>query len=139
MAASGSRTFHCQVVTPEKVVVDKTASFVALPAFDGELGVLAGRAPLIARLGSGELRVESPDGDETWFVSGGFAQMNGENLTLLTEEARLPSTLDRAAAQAELAQAQSRRPTDEAAFVSKERAVERARAKSRLATRAAAD
>ena len=115
MAASGSRTFHCQVVTPEKVVVDKTASFVALPAFDGELGVLAGRAPLIARL------------------------VSGENLTLLTEEARLPSTLDRATAQAELAQAQTRRPTDEAAFVSKERAVERARAKSRLATRAAAD
>ena len=133
MAALGSKTFRCQVVTPEKVVVDKPATFVALPAFDGELGVLAGRSPLIARLGSGELRVESPEGDETLFVSGGFAQMSGENLTLLTEEAKLPATLDKLAAQAELTQALARRPTDEAAFVAKERAVERARAKARLA------
>lgn len=138
MATPADRTFRCQVVTPERVVVDKTATFVALPAFDGELGVLAGRAPLITRLGSGELRVESPEGDEAWFVSGGFAQMSGENLTLLTEEARSPQTLDRPAAQAELAQALGRRPVDETAFAAKERAVERARAKGRLAARAAA-
>src|SRR5262245_5170189 len=102
MAQASSKTFRCQVVTPERVVVDKRASFVALPAFDGELGVLAGRAPIIARLGSGRLRVESPEGNEDLFVSGGFAQMAGETLTLLTEEARPLASLDAAAAAREL-------------------------------------
>jgi F-type H+-transporting ATPase subunit epsilon len=131
--ASAGKTFRCQVVTPEKVVVDKPATFVALPAFDGELGVLAGRAPVIAKLGSGELRVESPEGDERLFVSGGFAQMNGETLTLLTEEAKAPAALDKAAAQAELASALARKPTDEIGFASKDRAMASARAKLHLA------
>jgi F-type H+-transporting ATPase subunit epsilon len=131
--ANAGKTFRCQVVTPEKVVVDKPATFVALPAFDGELGVLAGRAPVIAKLGSGELRVESPEGDERLFVSGGFAQMNGETLTLLTEEAKVPAALDKAAAQAELTQALARKPTDEAGFAAKDRAMAGARAKLHLA------
>ena len=45
------------VVTPEKAVLDEVADFVAVPMFDGELGVEPGRLPLIGRLGYGELRI----------------------------------------------------------------------------------
>ena len=48
---------RCVVVTPERAVLDEPADFVALPMYDGELGVLPGRAPLIGRLGCGELRI----------------------------------------------------------------------------------
>ena len=52
---SSSRTVQCVVVTPERAVLDEAVDFVALPMYDGELGVLPGRAPLIGRLGFGEL------------------------------------------------------------------------------------
>ena len=40
---------RCVVVTPERALLDETADFVALPMYDGELGVLPGRSPLIDR------------------------------------------------------------------------------------------
>jgi len=56
MAEPLGRRVRVVVVTPERALVDKTCDFVALPLYDGELGVLPGRAPLIGRLGYGELR-----------------------------------------------------------------------------------
>jgi len=50
---------RCIVVTPEKAVLDEIAEMVILPMIDGELGVLHGRAPIIGRLGAGELRLKS--------------------------------------------------------------------------------
>ena len=46
-------------MTPEKAVLDQIAEMVVLPMFDGELGVLPGTAPIIGRLGAGELRLKS--------------------------------------------------------------------------------
>ena len=82
-------TFHVSVVTPEREVLGCEARFVSLPAFDGEMGILPKRAALLTQLGSGTLRVEEASGAKrSLFVSGGFAQMVDDKLTLLTEEAR---------------------------------------------------
>lgn len=51
-------TFNVSVVTPEREVLAGAARFVALPAYDGEMGILAKRAPLVVQLGSGRLRVD---------------------------------------------------------------------------------
>ena len=51
---AGSKKVRCVIVTPERAVLDQPADFVALPLYDGELGVLPGRAPLIGRLGIGD-------------------------------------------------------------------------------------
>ncbi len=51
---------QCVVVTPERTLFDELVEFVALPLYDGELGVLPGRTPLIGRLGYGELRTRTP-------------------------------------------------------------------------------
>ena len=48
---------QCIVVTPESTVLDEQVEFVALPLDDGEIGIAPGRAPLIGRLGYGELRL----------------------------------------------------------------------------------
>ena len=64
---------RCVVVTPEKAVLDATAEMVILPMYDGELGVLPGRAPLIGRLGFGELRLREGEVTRRYFVDGGFA------------------------------------------------------------------
>src|SRR3954462_5853912 len=101
-------TFHCSVITPERAGLEADATFVAFPAHDGEVGILPGRAPLLFKLGIGVLRVESSaveGGEERLFVDGGFAQMVEDRLTILTEQAKRLSEIDRAAAQSALAAA----------------------------------
>jgi F-type H+-transporting ATPase subunit epsilon len=77
----------CVVVTPERALVDERADFIALPMYDGELGVLPGRAPLIGRLGCGELRMRRGERTEYFFVDGGFVQVRDNTVTVLTSRA----------------------------------------------------
>ncbi|MGH9380427.1 MAG: ATP synthase F1 subunit epsilon [Thermoanaerobaculia bacterium] len=126
-------TFHLSIVTPERVVLETEARSVVLPAYDGQLGILAHRAPLLARLGAGRLTVETASGEEVYFVDGGFAQMVDNRLTVLTEQARRPEDLDRAAARQALEAALALPATDETAQTAKARAIASARARLRLA------
>ena len=75
------------VVTPERAVLDEAVDFVALPMYDGELGVLPGRAPLIGRLGYGELRIRRGEETQRFFIDGGFAQVRANVVTVLTPRA----------------------------------------------------
>lgn len=75
------------VVTPERAVMDERVDFAALPMYDGELGVLPGRQPLIGRLGFGELRVDQGPKTLRWYVDGGFVQIRDDVVTVLTRKA----------------------------------------------------
>ena len=86
MDASG-KSLKCMIVTPERVVVDETVDFVALPLFDGEIGVLADRAPLTGRLGFGELRTTHGNTTQCYYVEGGFAQVRSNVVSVLTPKA----------------------------------------------------
>src|SRR4051794_37971876 len=88
------RVLRCVVVTPEKQVLDERADFVALPMYDGELGVLPGRAPLIGQLGCGELRIRWGDKVQRFYVDGGFAQVRANVVTVLTDQARKPEEIN---------------------------------------------
>src|SRR5206468_5883200 len=70
--STSGKQLQCVVVTPERAVLDAAAEFVALPMYDGELGVLPGRAPLIGRLGSGELWLRRGEHVVRYFIDGGF-------------------------------------------------------------------
>ena len=75
----------CLVVTPERTVLNLDAAFVVLPLADGEYGVLPGHAPLIARLGAGELRITGTDGQLTdYYVEGGFVEVLDDTIALMT-------------------------------------------------------
>ena len=126
-------TFHCSVITPERAVLEADATFVAFPAWDGEVGILKHRAPLLYKLGAGELRVESPDGNERLFVAGGFAQMVEDRLTILTEQAKRPEEIDRAAAQRALAEARAMPMVTDAEYETRQRAVRSAEMQLKLA------
>jgi F-type H+-transporting ATPase subunit epsilon len=91
-------SLQCVVVTPERAVLDQPADFVALPMYDGELGVLPGRAPLIGRLGYGELRIRRGDNQQLFFVDGGFTQVRGDVVTVLTSRAQRGQDIDMQAA-----------------------------------------
>ena len=64
------------VVTPEGTVRETTASVVAVPRFDGELGVAPKHSPMIGRLGYGELRIKSDAGTEE--IAGRVLRASGE-------------------------------------------------------------
>src|SRR5205823_10941248 len=78
---------RCVVVTPERAVLDEFAEMVILPMFDGELGVLPGRAPIIGRLGAGELRLNDGGSVKRYFVEAGFVQVRSNVVTVLTAKA----------------------------------------------------
>lgn len=121
-------TFHCSVINPERTVLDTEATFVAFPAHDGEVGILRNRAPLLYKMGAGELRVETPQGNHVLFVAGGFAQMVDNRLTLLTEQAKRLEEIDPAAARRALAEARAMPTMGEKAYAARERAIRSAQA-----------
>ena len=127
-------TFQLSVVTPEREVLAVEARFVALPAYDGEIGILPRRAPLLTQLGAGLLRIEEAAGTKReLFVAGGFAQMVDDKLSLLTEEAREPAAISAEGTATSLAEATALAALTEAEFAKKDRALTRARALRRLA------
>ncbi|WP_165222850.1 ATP synthase F1 subunit epsilon [Aquisphaera insulae] len=120
------------VVTPERTVLEQEADFVALPLYDGELGVLPGRAPVIGRLGYGELRIRSGDTTHRYFVDGGFAQIRDNVVTVLTGRAVAAERIDAAAAAADLEKAEKARALTPDEVAAKARGVARARAMLRV-------
>lgn len=125
-----SKSLHCNVITPERQVLECDATFVALPAFDGEIGFMNNRAPLLGKLGLGELRVTTDDGERRFFLDGGFVQMLDNQLTILTERAEEASDLDAAAIDRELTDALALSGADPTA---RDIAVRRAKARKRIA------
>src|SRR5436190_10662153 len=85
--ASTARELRCVIVTPEKALLDEPADFVALPLYDGEIGILPGRAPLVGRLGFGELRIRRGNATKRYYVDGGFVQVRANVVSVLTSRA----------------------------------------------------
>jgi F-type H+-transporting ATPase subunit epsilon len=104
-AATTGRALQCVVVTPERALLDQTVDFVVLPMYDGELGVLPGRAPLIGRLGYGELRIKRGEHTDRFFVDGGFAQVRANVVTVLTARALKAEEINEVAVQQALTEA----------------------------------
>ena len=84
---STGKSLKCMIVTPERIVLDESVDFVALPLFDGELGVLVDRAPLTGRLGFGELRTTHGGATHSYYVEGGFVQVRSNVVSVLTPKA----------------------------------------------------
>lgn len=144
-----AKTFNCRVVTPARELLSGAVTYASIPAHDGLMGVLPQHAPIVTRLGIGELKLAFPDteeargGDRLYFVAEGFAKMAGDELIILAEEAVPAEQLSESEAQAELAEAEARQApadTSDATAVAEQirRDREAARVKLRLARSAKA-
>jgi F-type H+-transporting ATPase subunit epsilon len=129
----GGKKIKCVVVTPEKTLFDEWVDFVALPLFDGELGVMPGRAPLIGRLGFGELRTKTGSNVHRYFVDGGFAQVRNNVVTVLTQRAIPAPQIDVNAASRELEAIDKIRAVTDLEYAEQVKAVSRARGMIRVA------
>jgi F-type H+-transporting ATPase subunit epsilon len=102
-------SFTCAIVTPSDAVLDTPATYASFEAWDGQQGVSTGASAFLTRLGTGVVSVQAEGGARRVFVlDGGFAQMDGSRLTLLTERAMEGSGIDLAAAERELSQANAK-------------------------------
>jgi F-type H+-transporting ATPase subunit epsilon len=75
------------VISPERTVFEGEADQVVVPAWDGELGILRGHAPLLALLGEGEVRIKQGGSDQRFKIKGGFLQVADNMVTVLSERA----------------------------------------------------
>jgi F-type H+-transporting ATPase subunit epsilon len=126
--------FQCIVVTPEQQVLDEQIIQAIIPGHDGKVGILTDRAPLLLKLGQGEMRLDLPSGQrQTFYVEGGVAQMKDNKLTILTTEATPAANINAESARAELAEAQAAKPTDPAGMEQRDKSLSRARARVELA------
>jgi len=73
------------VISPEAVLFEGETDSVVAPAFDGEVGILTGHAPLMALLGNGQLRLGGAG--RRFTVSGGFMQVLNDQVRVVTERA----------------------------------------------------
>jgi F-type H+-transporting ATPase subunit epsilon len=130
-------SFQCTIVTPESQALDETVSQVILPAFDGLVGVLTDRAPMLVKLAIGPLRVDLAGGSQKYFlIDGGVAQMKSNKLTVLATSAVPASNLEAETARVEYAEALARVPTDAKTAAVRQKQMEHARAAMALAGKA---
>jgi len=75
------------IISPENTVFDGPADMVVAPAWDGEMGILRGHAPILVLMGSGSLRVTEGATESRFHVEGGFLQVADDVVTVLSEHA----------------------------------------------------
>ena len=87
--------FHFELVSPEKLLFSGEVEQVDVPGAEGDFGVLAGHAPMVATLRPGILTVHGNNGEQKIVVLGGFAEVSAQGLTVLAEGAEPAEEVDR--------------------------------------------
>lgn len=132
-------TFQCSLVTPAEKLLDEEVTYTSFPAWDGLVGIMPRRAPMLGRLGLGELKIAFPPqngtsgGERSYLVDGGFVKMADNKLTILAERAIPAEHLTVSEAKAELAEAQARVvPEDAPDAIAQKNAIARDKARAAM-------
>jgi F-type H+-transporting ATPase subunit epsilon len=97
-----STQFQLSVLTPGARVFDGSVGHAAISGHAGEFGVLPGHCPYITAIRPGALTIETKDGNKTWAVGHGFAQVAAERVSLVISQCEAAADIDLAAARATL-------------------------------------
>ena len=101
-------SFQLELVSPEKLLLSRAVEMAVIPAAEGEMGVLAGHAPMIVALRGGVISVrEGGQVTDQLFVAGGFAEVALDRVTILADEATPVATLSKSDAERRLAEAEA--------------------------------
>lgn len=95
-----------EIVTPEAKVYSDTIDSVVIPTVEGEIGVLPGHIPLLTQVEHGELRVAKGSTTQFLAISGGFAQIEGDKVRVLAENAITEEKIDENAIEAAMKRAE---------------------------------
>lgn len=97
---------HLEVITPERKVYEADVDMVIAPGSEGYLGILPHHAPLLTALGPGEFRVKRGGVEEVLAVFGGFMDVRGDRVVVLTDAAEHAAEIDEELARQAREQAQ---------------------------------
>jgi F-type H+-transporting ATPase subunit epsilon len=100
--------FHFDLVSPEKLLFSGEVEQVDVPGAEGDFGVLAGHAPMVATLRPGILTVHGAGGEQKIVVLGGFAEVSAQGLTVLADVAEMVADIDRAVVAKQIAEIETR-------------------------------
>ena len=125
----------CIVVTPEATVSETEADFVALPLFDGEVGIAPGHGPMIGRLGYGELRLKEGESLTRYYVDGGFVQVDDGNISIMTGHAIPAEKLNKDEISERLSELNQSKAAGDEAMQIRDRKLQQARAQLQVASR----
>jgi F-type H+-transporting ATPase subunit epsilon len=89
-----------RVITPDAIVLDEQATYVAIPGTDGSIGILPRHAAMVAALDTGVLHYKQDGKDQTLFVNGGFAEVRGSTVRVVSEAGERSLEIDEERAQA---------------------------------------
>ena len=96
-----------RVLAPDQSVFDDTADEIILPSTTGLLGVLPGHISMVTAIDFGVLRVLKNGAWNSIALSGGFAEVESNEVTVLVNKAEMGKNIDSAKAEAELEQAKN--------------------------------
>ncbi|UYV37988.1 F0F1 ATP synthase subunit epsilon [Rhodobacteraceae bacterium D3-12] len=82
-----AETMQFDLVSPERMLASYQANEVQMPGADGDLTVMPGHSALMTTLRPGVMKVNGPEGSQDYLVTGGFAEVSGEAISILAEKA----------------------------------------------------
>jgi F-type H+-transporting ATPase subunit epsilon len=127
-----AKSFQCKIVTPAEAAFAGDVDYVTFPAWDGQMGVMHGQSPVLTRLGIGPMRMDLPGGESrSYLIEGGFAQIQGRVLTVLTERATSSEDVTDEGVEEEIAEANTRAVTGSETSAEGRRTVEAAQQRAR--------
>jgi F-type H+-transporting ATPase subunit epsilon len=86
-----------EIVTPEARVYSDTIDTVVIPTVEGEIGILPGHLPLLTQVVDGELRVTKNGTESSLIIGDGFAEVDGDKVSILAENAIEEAKIDETA------------------------------------------
>jgi F-type H+-transporting ATPase subunit epsilon len=93
--ADETNRLRVRLVSPERTLFEHPVDAVELPAKNGYIEVLYGHAPLVAELGAGDVTLRGgPEGDQSYNVNWGFAEVLPDRVTILAAGALKPEEID---------------------------------------------
>jgi F-type H+-transporting ATPase subunit epsilon len=131
-----AKTIQVEMITPEKIALQTSAGFVALPAYEGEMGVLPGHEPFWVELKAGEVRVVTGEDSKSFAISGGFAEIVRDRVSIFAETADFALEIDAERERQALEKAKaevSRRDIDPTILAAAEASMRLAQVKLRVA------
>jgi len=129
-------TFKFLVTTPKGEFLNEEVERVILRTTEGDMGILANHAPLVAEVAIGELRVKDASGNvEKYFVAGGFLEISRERTIILADEAMKAEEIDieKARKEAEIAEEKLKKLKEDRDIAVTQRALQEALTKVKIA------
>jgi F-type H+-transporting ATPase subunit epsilon len=101
-------TLKLEIVTPESKIYSEDVEMVTLPGSEGEAGIYPNHVPLMTKVQAGEIIVNRGGTEEVVAIGEGFAEITGDHIAILTDNAANSSDIDEAATEEARAKAEQR-------------------------------